>query len=229
MSTPNSTAAITASATATTATTASAASAQALDIVVAGVGGQGTVLASKLLAQAALQQGLPVRTAETIGMAQRGGSVLGHVRIGESIASPLVPLSAADLIIGFEPGETVRSLPYLRPGGNVVTAIKVVEPVTATLSEQPYDGSAELAYLRELATSGSISQLIEVDGEAATAYLGSSKVLNVVLLGAASAILPAGLISLAALEQAIETLVKPQFIELNKRALAYSPSHGKLA
>ena len=83
-----------------------------------GVGGQGVVLASKLIAFAAMRQGKSVRTAETIGMAQRGGSVVSHVRIGEEIYSPQIPLKSADLILAFEPAEAVRSLPYLKAGGN---------------------------------------------------------------------------------------------------------------
>ncbi|MDR3315437.1 MAG: indolepyruvate oxidoreductase subunit beta [Coriobacteriales bacterium] len=192
-----------------------------LDIVVAGVGGQGTVLASKLLAQAALIESLSVRTAETIGMAQRGGSVLGHVRIRADLpaASPLVPLNAADLLIGFEPAETVRALPYLREGGTVVTAHKPVEPVSATLGDAAYDGTAEVAYLRSCEGAGRIGRLVLVDGDALCEKLGSTKVLNVVLIGAA---LKAQNRESAreTYEQAIESLVKPRFRALNKQALA---------
>ena len=77
-----------------------------------GVGGQGTVLASRIIAAAAMAKGLHARTAETIGMAQRGGSVVSHVRIGEEIASSTIPLGAADVIIGFEPGEAAANLKY---------------------------------------------------------------------------------------------------------------------
>ena len=93
--------------------------------ILAGVGGQGTVLASKLLAFAAMEQGLAVRTAETIGMAQRGGSVVSHVRVGAS-HSPMVPLGGADAVIGFEPAEAVRALPYLKKGGAAVVSVKAV-------------------------------------------------------------------------------------------------------
>jgi indolepyruvate ferredoxin oxidoreductase beta subunit len=209
-----------------------------LDVVIAGVGGQGTVLASKLLAQAALLEGRTVRTAETIGMAQRGGSVLGHVRLGRqagdrgtynlsppvplsplSPLSPLVPQEAAELLIGFEPGETVRALGYVRRGGAVVTATQALEPVSATLDNLSYDGSAELAYLRNLETGGRLGALIVVDGATLCAELGSPRVLNVILLGAALATGRLGLTP-AALTGAIETLVKPAYVELNKRALA---------
>jgi indolepyruvate ferredoxin oxidoreductase beta subunit len=191
---------------------------QSCNIIIAGVGGQGTVLASKLLAQAALLEGYPVRTAETIGMAQRGGSVLGHVRIGETL-SPLVPQKTADLLIGFEPGEAVRALGYLKRGGTVVTATQVLEPPSAALSNASYDGSAELAYLRAEQANGRLGALVAVDGTALCAELGSTRVLNVILLGAA---LSTGDIGLTAstLEAAIEALVKPNYVELNRRALA---------
>ena len=86
------------------------------DILLCGVGGQGTVLASKLIAAAAMREGHTVHSAETIGMAQRGGSVTSHIRIGEDIGSPLIPFGAADMILAFEPAEAVRNLHYLKPG-----------------------------------------------------------------------------------------------------------------
>ena len=82
-----------------------------------GVGGQGTVLASRIIADAAMKKGLSARTAETIGMAQRGGSVVSHVRIGEKVTSPMIPPGKADVIIGFEPGEAAANLKYLRKDG----------------------------------------------------------------------------------------------------------------
>jgi indolepyruvate ferredoxin oxidoreductase beta subunit len=176
-----------------------------------------------------------VRTAETIGMAQRGGSVLGHVRIapqetatapGSTVLSPLVPIGHADLLIGFEPAEAVRALDYLRPGGMVVVTKQALEPVTATLSNLVYDGTAELDYLRVCERSGRLATLAVVDGAAICTELGSTRVLNVVLLGAALGLegpdLPA-----AALIAAIESLVKPQYIELNKTALTRGMELGQ--
>ena len=83
------------------------------NLLIAGVGGQGTVLASKLIAAAAMNKGLDVRTTETIGMAQRGGSVVSHVRMGRNVHSPLIRPKRAQAIIGFEPAEAVRILHYL--------------------------------------------------------------------------------------------------------------------
>ena len=89
--------------------------------LIAGIGGQGTVLASRLLAAAAMKRGYDVRTTETIGMAQRGGSVVSHVRIGDEIYSPFMPLGSADILIGFDPTEAVRQLPYLSGQGKLIT------------------------------------------------------------------------------------------------------------
>ena len=107
------------------------------NVVLTGIGGQGTVLAAKILAQAAQARGWHVRTAETIGMAQRGGSVTSHVRMGnegEHVASPLVGAGAADMLIAFEPGEAARMLGLLSAHGVLVTASNVKQPVTASLS-----------------------------------------------------------------------------------------------
>ena len=182
-----------------------------MNCILAGVGGQGTVLASKLIAQAGLSNGLKVRTAETIGMAQRGGCVVSHVRTGKSIHSPLVPVGQADIIIGFEPAEAVRNLPYLKKDGVAVVAMKAVRPVTATLTGSAYDGSDMVEYLK-----ANIKNLILVDGEAICASVGSAKVLNIALLGAA---LEALSISCEEMEETIRQNVRPQFVEMNLTAL----------
>lgn len=182
-----------------------------MNCILAGVGGQGTVLASKLIAQAGLSSGQMVRTAETIGMAQRGGCVVSHVRTGKHIDSPLVPVGQADIIIGFEPAEAVRNLPYLKKGGTAVVARKAVRPVTASLTGSSYDGSDMIAYL-----SQNVEHLILVDGEAICQEIGSPKVLNIALLGAA---LEALGIESAQMENVIRASVRPQFVEMNLKAL----------
>ncbi|MBP3884849.1 MAG: indolepyruvate oxidoreductase subunit beta [Olsenella sp.] len=185
------------------------------DIVLCGTGGQGTVLASKLLATAAMQRGLPVKTAETIGMAQRGGSVLSHVRIGEQVASPLVGKGCADLIIAFEPAEAVRQLPFLRPGGTVVTSNRPVVPVSSMTGGPAYDLEAIMGHLER-----SVENLTVVDADRAGRELGSPKVLNVLLLGAACRSGALGL-SIEDVRRAIRARVPERFFELNDRALDY--------
>jgi indolepyruvate ferredoxin oxidoreductase, beta subunit len=182
-------------------------------IILAGVRGQGIVLASKLVAWAAMNEGMAVRTSETIGMAQRGGSVVSHVRVSDTaIASPLMPLGAADVLLGMEPGEAVRCLPYLRPGGCAVVNTHPVAPV-AMASPQEYNGQEMIAYLGQCG-----ARLVVVDGEAICAEVGSPKVLNLALLGAAAA---AGVLgfSVVQFEAAIRASVRPKFITINIQAL----------
>lgn len=181
-------------------------------VLLAGVGGQGTVLASKLIAQAAIDLGLSARTAETIGMAQRGGCVVSHVRIGEA-HSPLIPKGKADIIIGFEPAEAVRCLPYLKDGGVVITTKKAIKPVTASLSGSSYDGTEMIDYLAR-----NQEKLVVVDGEKIRAACGSAKVLNIALLGAACAAGTLG-IPMESFQKAIESRLPQKFVTMNLKAL----------
>ncbi len=182
-------------------------------VILCGVGGQGTVLASKLISYAAMAKGQEVKSAETIGMAQRGGSVTSHIRMGEEAFSPLVPKGKADVMIAFEPGEAVRNLDYLKPDGVVVVSKKAVKPVTASLSAGEYKGREMLDYLHK-----KVERLIVVDSQQIMAELGSSKVLNVVLLGAAVGCSEID-ISMDEIRSAIKEKVPEKFHDLNMRAL----------
>lgn len=182
-------------------------------VILCGVGGQGTVLASKLISYAAMAKGEEVKSAETIGMAQRGGSVTSHIRMGEGAFSPLIPKGKADVMIAFEPAEAVRNLSYLRKGGVVVVSKKAVKPVTSSLSGAAYEGQEMLDYLQK-----TVDNLVIVDGEQATKDLGSAKVLNVVLLGAAIACNKID-ISMEEIRDAVAKKVPEKFLELNHRAL----------
>ena len=160
------------------------------NIILCGVGGQGTILASRLIATAAMDKNIPIKTAETKG--------------------------EVDLIIGFEPGETVRQLPFLKKGGAVVVSCRPVMPVSAMIGQSKYDAEAMIEYLR-----ANVEHLTIVDADKAAEELGSAKVLNVVLLGAA---LKSGELGLdeSDLENAIREKVPEKFLELNKKALAWS-------
>lgn len=186
------------------------------DIILCGVGGQGTVLASKLISDAALAAGIPVKAAETIGMAQRGGSVLSHVRLGEGASAPLIGHGRADVVIAFEPAEAVRALPYLSAQGTVVTADAPVVPVSAMTGGPAYDLPAIMAYLQSR-----VENLVVVDAAKAAEDLGNAKCLNVVLLGAA---VRSGALGLSedAVAAAIKARVPERFQALNARALAYT-------
>ncbi len=185
------------------------------NIVLAGVGGQGTILASKLIAAAAMQAGLPVRTAETIGMAQRGGNVFSHLRIGAGVHAPLIAPGEADCILGFEPAEAVRMLPYLRKGGTVVTAIHPIVPVTAALGGAPYDPEEMLAELRKRA-----GHLVLLDSDAALAEIGNDRVLNVLLLGLAADTGALGF-DRERLIRAMMTVLPEKLHAINRKALMF--------
>jgi len=183
------------------------------NIILAGVGGQGTVLASKLIAQCAINRGQSARTAETIGMAQRGGSVFSHVRIGDDILSPLIPLAGADLIIGFEPAEAVRVLPYLKPDGAMVVSTYPIKPVSDSLAKTSYRAEEMVSYLRSR-----VKTVVTLDAIAVCAASGSVKALNIALLGAAAACGLLG-VSLDELRLAIEQKIAPRFQAVNIQAL----------
>lgn len=179
-----------------------------------GVGGQGTVLASRLIALSGMENGLNVRTAETIGMAQRGGCVVSHVRVSdEQICSPLISDGTADVIIAFEPAEAVRCLHYLKKGGTVIVNKKAVKPVTATLSGSSYNGSEMIDYLKE-----NVADLKILDGNEICEKCGSEKVLNIALLAAAAKSGALG-IDVEGLKNAVRTKVNPKFHELNMKAI----------
>ena len=184
-----------------------------MNYLLCGVGGQGTVLAAKVLAAAAIARGEEVKTTETIGMAQRGGPVTSYVRTGHDVHSPIIPLGSADVIIGFEPGEVVRNIDYLKEGGTIITASKEVMPVTAALMGTVYDGRDMVKWLKD-----NYENVIVVDGEKLCGELGSDKVLNVILLGAAIANGSLG-ISLEEAEEALLARLPEKLHELNRKAL----------
>lgn len=188
-----------------------------LNIMITGVGGQGTVLAAKVLAQAAETRNCRVRTAETIGMAQRGGSVVSHVRLANQdeprIDAPLIAQGEADLIIAFEPAEAVRCLGYLRPGGALVSATSSLQPVTAALSRDAYSSKPFLEYLRQ-----TVPNCLLVDDTALIKQIGSPKALNVALLASAVAISDLGF-TVEELRAAMHASVRSQFVALNDRAI----------
>ena len=192
------------------------------DILICGTGGQGTVLASRIIAAAAMEEGSAVHSAETIGMAQRGGSVTSHVRIGDSAFSPLIPFGNADIILAFEPGEAVRNLKYLKKDGVAVVNTAAVKPVTESLNETGYDGSEQIEYLK------SKCSCIFVNSEEVCAPFGSSKFFNIIILGIAAGSGKLGISKEAMLDQ-IEKRVPPKFIETNKKAFLAGFEAGEKA
>lgn len=191
------------------------------DILICGVGGQGTVLASKLTASAAMREGNTVHSAETIGMAQRGGSVTSHVRIGDKAFSPLIPDGKADLILAFEPAEAVRNLHFLKLGGSVIVNSHPVKPITESLNDTGYDGTQMIEFLKDHKVKTCV-----VDADEICRLFGSSKFFNIIILGVATG---AGLLGIKkdSMILEIEQKVKAKFVEVNKKAFALGLKVGE--
>ncbi|GHU68791.1 pyruvate:ferredoxin (flavodoxin) oxidoreductase [Spirochaetia bacterium] len=188
-----------------------------LNCLITGVGGQGTVLMSRLIGGAAINKGLEVRGAETIGMAQRGGSVVSHLRMGDDangIYSPLIAPAEADIIIAFEPAEAVRVLHFLLPSGSMIVLNRGIPPVTSALSEKKYNPNEMIAYLKNTVAA----RLTVIDGEELIARCGNPRVINVALLGAALAkgLFPFNADDIVAL---IKERFAPKFVGMNMKAL----------
>lgn len=182
-----------------------------MNYIITGVGGQGTVLASKLIADTLMERGEKVRSAETIGMAQRGGSVVSHIRT-DPVLSPLVPKGSADVLIGFEPAEAARCLPYLKKNGVAVISVSPVKPVTSSL-EDNYHLSGILNFLKNAP-----QKTLMVEGGELCAQAGSSKVLNVCLLGVAANSGCLG-ITLEEMQSTLKRRIPPKLLEINIKAL----------
>ena len=183
-------------------------------IVIAGVGGQGTLLASRLLAEAAINAGMPVRIGETYGMAQRGGPVMGHVQIGGGALNPQIRRGEADALLGFEPAEAVRrGVTYLREGGLAIVNTRVTAPVEVISGLVPYPDMGSMMGLLGKVT-GNVRAF---DATALAEEAGDPITTNVVMLGAltASGSLPYGEDVVVA---TMKAGLRPQFIDLNMRA-----------
>ncbi len=179
------------------------------DVFLAGVGGQGTLLASEILGEAFLRSGYDVKKSEVHGMAQRGGAVTTHLRYGPKVYSPLIEPGRADLLIAFEKIEALRFAHYLRRGGTmVVNAQEIFPPSVATGRESyPADVSERLAAVTD--------RLFLVDALAAALSLREVRSVNMVMVGAASRFLP---LPESAYEDALKGSLPERIVEVNLRA-----------
>jgi len=184
------------------------------NILLCGVGGQGTVLASKILAATAMRAGNDIHSAETIGMAQRGGSVTSHVRIGEAY-SPLIPHGQADILMAFEPAEAVRNLIYLKEDGVVIVNSAPVKPITEAYNDTGYDGTNMIDYLKTKC------KCVVIDSSS----FASAKFLNIAMLGVAVGTGKLGFTKEQILSE-IKIRVPERFIEVNIEAFEKGVSIG---
>ena len=181
-----------------------------INILIVGVGGQGTLLASVILGKIALEEGLDVKLAEVHGMSQRGGSVVTHVRISENeVHSPLIEEGGADIIVAFEELEAYRWISYLKKDGAFFVNKQQIMPMPVTIGAAEYP--AEIVEFLE-ANASSVTAL---DALKIAEECGSAKAVNTVLLGAMAQKLP---FDKETWIRQIETTVKPKFVELNKEA-----------
>lgn len=183
-------------------------------VVISGVGGQGTLLASRLLAMASISAGLNVKIGETYGMAQRGGPVMGHIQIGGMAHNPQIRKGEADVLVGFEPAEaTRRGVTFLKDGGLALVNTRVTAPVEVISGMVPYPDLGELMRLL-----GKVAgRVVAFDATSLAEEAGDPIATNVVMLGALT---ESGQLPLDE-ETVLSTLrdsLRPRFLELNMRA-----------
>ncbi len=180
------------------------------DILIVGIGGQGTVLASNVLGEACIREGRSVRSAETHGMAQRGGSVESHVRIDGKHGSLIAP-GCADLLIAFDLLEALRYRHYLPKSGRMVTNRRFVTPTSVYMQKQTVPNEEEI-----LAALGDLD-LTCIDAAAVASEAGSPLSMNIVMLGAASRFMP---LSVETLLAAVGACVPPKTVAINEKAFS---------
>lgn len=181
------------------------------NIVIAGVGGQGVLMASKVLAESALASGMDVKQNEVHGMAQRGGSVISFVRIGKEVNSPVVMPGTADILISFEPLEALRYLHYLKPGGKLVYNNISINPSTVAsgLAVYPADVEQQIA--------ANCKNAHGIDALALARVAGNAKAVNMVMVGSVMRNLP---IDAKIIEDVVRSLSKDKGVEVNLKALS---------
>lgn len=179
-------------------------------ILMVGVGGQGTILASKLLTLGLMEAGYDVKMSEIHGMSQRGGNVSSQIRYGDKVHSPVIEIGGADLLIAFEKLEALRYLEYLNPSGTVIVNNYQINPMSVLSGASKYPSDVIDTIKKKANTT-------VIDASQMAENLGNIKVMNIILLGSVAKQMELGNINW---NKIIEQNVKPQFIELNQKAFA---------
>jgi len=180
------------------------------NIMIVGVGGQGTLLASKMLGYVLLQQGYDVKVSEVHGMSQRGGSVVTYVRYGKKVYSPVIDKGEADVIISFEKLEAARWLEFLKKDGTIITNTQEVEPMPVITGAAAYPENL-IEKMQAVGAKVDAKDFLSIAQEA-----GSAKAVNIALMGRLSTYFPE--ISDEQWQDAIEKIVPPKFLDLNRKA-----------
>ena len=181
-----------------------------INAMIVGVGGQGTLLASRLLGRVLVDEGCDVKVSEVHGMSQRGGSVVTYVRFGDKVASPIIDLGESDFILSFEKLEAARYAEYLSPNGKIIVNTQEIDPMPVIVGKAVYPSHV----LNELESRD--VTVDAVDALSLAERAGTAKAVNVVLLGRLARSLPD--IPREAWQDAIKSSVKPKFVEVNLRA-----------
>ena len=179
------------------------------NVMIVGVGGQGSLLASKLLGRVLLEQGYDVKVSEVHGMSQRGGSVVTYVRYGDKVASPVIDKGEADFIVSFELLEAARWVSFLRPGGQIVTSTQQIDPMPVVTGAAQYPENL----VEKMKAAG--AKVDALDCLALAKQAGSSKAVNIVLMGRLSHYFD---LPQEAWQKAMEAIVPAKFLEMNKKA-----------
>ena len=179
-------------------------------IMIVGVGGQGSLLASRLIGNVLLSQGFDVKVSEVHGMSQRGGSVVTYVKYGDRVNSPVIEKGEADIIISFEQLEAARWISYLKKGGTIITNTQKISPMPVITGAAAYPDGLE----DKIKAAG--VKLIAADALSAAEKAGSARAVNVVLMGVLSRVLPG--IELSSWKAAVEKCVPAKVIEINEKA-----------
>ncbi len=181
------------------------------NVMIVGVGGQGSLLASKLLGRLLMEQGYDVKVSEVHGMSQRGGSVVTYVRFGDKVYSPVIDRGEADFIVSFEQLEAARWLPYLKEGGRVIVSTQEIDPMPVITGAAKYPEHL----IAKMEAAG--VQVDAMDALALAEEAGSAKAVNLVLMGRLSRYFD---LPEEAWRKAIEVTVPAKFLELNQKAFS---------
>jgi len=177
--------------------------------MIVGVGGQGTLLASRLLGSALLSRGYDVKVSEVHGMSQRGGAVVTYVKYGESVASPIIEQGEADIILAFELLEAARWFSFMKPEGKLIVNTQQIDPMPVVIGNAVYPEGV----LENLRSAG--ADVTEIDALPLAEQAGSVKAVNVVLIGAMAARMD---LPKEVWQAAIQETVPPKFLEMNLKA-----------
>jgi indolepyruvate ferredoxin oxidoreductase, beta subunit len=197
---------------------------QEFNLLVAGVGGQGVILMSELLGQAAVSDGFKVRGSEVLGMAVRGGPVMSAIRMGSDVYGPLIPAGRAHLLIGMEPSEALRNSIYLTPDASVIVNTRTVVPFTVSLGQSGYPPLDEiLATLKQ-----NTGRVVSLDADVLAAEAGNLLTANIVMLGAAfgTGLMP---IREETIKAALETHFPAKLLAVNLKAFEMGYRHCQQA